>query len=233
MKNFSTKTTTFFLGIVCCVFLLPTSFARAQQLQGSFQGGSWLDAYVQIQQTVTPIGSGSVFQTGGQFGVGGVGVQSNTNPVVSGQTNLNSADLANQNDFSTGTTNNVANPNQFNSQTSNTISSSIPDNSGTCPTSFVTVLDILLFFKCIITVSIIPLLFAIAISVFVWGIVQYIKNAADSKKREEGRNFMVYGVVSIFVIVSMWGLVGFLRNTFFGGTGAVFLPRTPQQQSPQ
>lgn len=227
-----TKTTTFFLGIVFCVFLLPVSLVHAQQLEGSFQGGSWLDAYVQIQQTVTPVG-GSVFQVGGQFGTGGTGVPANTNPMISGQTNLNSTDLVNQNDFSAGTTNGTANPNQFSGQTSNTISSSVPDNSGTCPTTFVTVLDILLFFKCIITVSIIPLLFAIAISVFVWGIVQYIKNAADSKKREEGRNFMVYGVVSIFVIVSMWGLVGFLRNTFFGGTGAVFLPRTPQQQSPQ
>ena len=54
------------------------------------------------------------------------------------------------------------------------------------------------------------------------GIVQYIKNAADSKKREEGRNFMVYGVVSIFVIVSMWGLVGFLRNTFLVEQGRCF-----------
>ncbi len=220
-----------------CVFLLPVSFAHAQQIQGSFQGGSWLDAYIQIQQTSTPIYGSSVFQQNGSVSnldtnMNGADFQQ-TQSFINRPTNLNSADLVNQNDFSTGTTNNVANPNQFNSQTSNTISSSIPDNSGTCPTSFVTVLDILLFFKCIITVSIIPLLFAIAIGVFVWGIVQYIKNAADSKKREEGRNFMIYGVVSIFVIVSMWGLVGFLRNTFFGGTGAVFLPRTPQQQSPQ
>lgn len=219
--------------LVTFIFSITLFFApgilRAQQLQGSFQGGSWLDAYVQIQQTVTPIG-GSVFQTGGQFGVGGTGMPTNTNLITSGQTNLiNNPDIANQNSFSTDTVNGGTNQNQFNGQTSTTISTVVPDNSGTCPTSFVTVLDILLFFKCIITVSIIPLLFAIAISVFVWGIVQYIKNAADAKKREEGRNFMIYGVVSIFVIVSMWGLVGFLRNTFSIGNGQVLLPRTPRQ----
>lgn len=220
------------------LFFAP-GILHAQQIQGSFQGGSWLDAYVQIQQTSTPIYGSSVFQQNGSVNnlntsMNGADFQQTqsliqTQSFINTPTNLNSPDLVNQNAFSTGATNGTANPNQFNGQTSNTISSFVPDNSGTCSTTFVTVLDILLFFKCIISVSIIPLLFAIAISVFVWGIVQYIKNAADSKKREEGRNFMIYGVVSIFVIVSMWGLVGFLRNTFSLGNGQVLLPRTPRQ----
>ncbi len=221
------------------------------QAQGSFQGGSWLDAYVIIQQSVTPIGGGgngggnSLFYTGGQFGTNGVGVPSSAHPfvnlpsnlnspdLVNQASNLNSPDLVNQNAFTEGATNGVANPNQLSSQPSSTITSTIPNNSGSCPTKFVTVLDILLFLKCIISVSIIPLLFAIAISVFVWGIIKYIRNAEDSKKREEGRNFMIYGIVSIFVIVSMWGLVGFLRNTFFpNSAGQIFIP-APRTQSPQ
>ncbi len=231
MSFFSKK---ILLTVALTFFYLMSAGSVHAQAQGSFQGGSWLDAYVQLQQTVTPIG-GSSFQMGGQFGNanGYGGVQNNINPIVSGQTNLNSADMVQQQDFSTGTTNNVANPNQFSTQSTNTITTTVPNNSGACSTNFVTVLDILLFLKCVITVSIIPLLFAIAISVFIFGVIKYIRNAEDSKKREEGRNFMIYGIVSIFVIVSMWGLVGFLRNTFFpNSAGQIFIP-APRTQSPQ
>ncbi len=97
----------------------------------------------------------------------------------------------------------------------------------TCSNNFNTVVDIIEYAKCIISGALIPLLFAVAIGVFIWGVIQYLKNTTDPKKREEGRNFMIYGIVSLFVMISIWGLVGFLVNTF--GVSTEFVPSLPQE----
>jgi glycerol-3-phosphate acyltransferase PlsY len=36
----------------------------------------------------------------------------------------------------------------------------------------------------------------------------------DEEKRTTGRNTMIYGIVAIFVILSVWGLVNILNGTF-------------------
>lgn len=58
----------------------------------------------------------------------------------------------------------------------------------------------------------IPLLVAVALLVFFWGLVQFILNAADEDKRKEGKQHMIWGIVGLFVMVSVWGLVGFLGS---------------------
>jgi hypothetical protein len=65
------------------------------------------------------------------------------------------------------------------------------------------------------------------VGVFIWGVIQYLRNTTDPKKREEGRSFMIYGIVSLFVMISIWGLVGFLGNTF--GVSTTFVPSLPQE----
>ena len=56
----------------------------------------------------------------------------------------------------------------------------------------------------------IALSFGVALLVFLWGVVKYIKNSGDEKTREEAKYYMLYGVVGLFVMVSVWGLVRFL-----------------------
>lgn len=73
---------------------------------------------------------------------------------------------------------------------------------------------ILNFFTCLITQSIIPLLITLAIVYFIYGVVKYIMNANEAAEREEGRKFMIWGIVALFVIVSIWGLVKLLAGTF-------------------
>lgn len=97
----------------------------------------------------------------------------------------------------------------------------------TCSNNFTTVVDIIEFVKCVISGALIPLLFAVAVGVFIWGVIQYLRNTTDPKKREEGRSFMIYGIVSLFVMISIWGLVGFLGNTF--GVSTTFVPSLPQE----
>lgn len=73
----------------------------------------------------------------------------------------------------------------------------------------------------------IPILITLAVIYFFWGLANYILNAGDTEKKEEGRNIMIWGIVALFVMVSIWGLVGLIGSTFGiqqGGTGAGFIP---------
>jgi heme A synthase len=75
---------------------------------------------------------------------------------------------------------------------------------------------------------IIPLLIAIAVIVFFWGIIKYIGSQGDADKRTEARGLMIWGVVALFVMVSVWGLVGILKNTFsVNGGGTPTAPAVP------
>ncbi|MFT5360117.1 MAG: hypothetical protein ACI88L_000599, partial [Candidatus Paceibacteria bacterium] len=60
---------------------------------------------------------------------------------------------------------------------------------------------------CLLT-RVIPLLVTAAVVVFVYGIVTYIRNAENAEKRKEGNLFMMYGLIALFVMVSIWALVG-------------------------
>jgi len=93
-----------------------------------------------------------------------------------------------------------------------------------CRGNIKTVADFFNFFTCLISRSIVPLLITAGTVVFIYGVVQYIAGANDQTKREEGRKFILWGIIGLFVIISVWGLVGLLSNTFqFGNV----LPQLP------
>jgi len=72
----------------------------------------------------------------------------------------------------------------------------------------------------IINQIIVPVLFAIAFIVFVWGAFQtFIVGASSEDVKEKGRNLMLWGLIGFFVMVSVWGLVNILTGTIqFGNT---------------
>lgn len=75
--------------------------------------------------------------------------------------------------------------------------------------------DLLCYITRIINDSVIPLIFALAVVVFVWGTVNFfILNSDDEKKREQGRQFMIWGIIALAVMLSVWGLVRILGGTF-------------------
>ena len=59
-----------------------------------------------------------------------------------------------------------------------------------------------------------PLLIAIAVIILLIGIINYIRAGDDEEKRSKGRNEMIYGIIGLFVMVSIWGLVAILSGTF-------------------
>jgi len=66
---------------------------------------------------------------------------------------------------------------------------------------------------------------AIAVIIFLWGVVSYITAGADEEKRATARSLMIYGIIGLFVMVSVWGLVAVLGRTFNVGQGGT--PLTP------
>ncbi len=72
--------------------------------------------------------------------------------------------------------------------------------------------------------QLIPLMMAIALLVFFWGLVKYIWNSGSEDAKEEGKNVMIAGIVGLFVMVSIWGIVGIIANTFGVQTGGTQSP---------
>ena len=83
-----------------------------------------------------------------------------------------------------------------------------------CGAGITNLTNLINFFTCLIIDSVIPLLFVTSIAGFVYGILKYFLNPDNEEKRKEGKGFMIWGLIAIFVMVSIWGIVGILSNTF-------------------
>jgi heme/copper-type cytochrome/quinol oxidase subunit 4 len=67
--------------------------------------------------------------------------------------------------------------------------------------------------------SVVPLLFAIAVVYLLWSIVKFIEaGSGDPKTRDAARDAIVLAVILLFVMTSIWGLVGVLKGSFTFGT---------------
>lgn len=71
--------------------------------------------------------------------------------------------------------------------------------------------------------STIPFIIALAVLVFLWGIFQLVLSGDSEEKQKEAKNIIFYGIICLFVMVSVWGLVRILTATFFNNT--FFLPQ--------
>jgi NADH:ubiquinone oxidoreductase subunit 2 (subunit N) len=69
---------------------------------------------------------------------------------------------------------------------------------------------------------IVPVLFAIAFIVFLWGAFQtFIMGASSEETKDKGKALMLWSLIGFFVMISIWGLVGILTGTVgFGNNGA-------------
>ena len=71
--------------------------------------------------------------------------------------------------------------------------------------------------------SLVPIIVSLTVIVFLWGIFQLVQsNSEDSRK--DAIKIITFGVIALFVMISVWGLVAILSNTFFGGN-ALFIPQ--------
>ncbi len=75
----------------------------------------------------------------------------------------------------------------------------------------------------------IPILIGLALVVFFFGLFKYVKTGFGDKNEVEGsKSLMLWGIIILFVMFSVWGLVAILQGTFFGNeTIPVTLPDVP------
>lgn len=75
----------------------------------------------------------------------------------------------------------------------------------------------------------VPVVFALAFIVFIWGVFQFfIVGGHDEEGKEKGKALMLYGLIGFFVMVSVWGLVNILTGTLDLNDQEVPLPSTPE-----
>lgn len=78
--------------------------------------------------------------------------------------------------------------------------------------------------------TLIPLVFGIALLVFIWGIFQYfILGGGDESKREEGKELMLWAIIGFVVMVSIFGIVNMISSGLgFSGSDTIQnIPNVP------
>lgn len=67
---------------------------------------------------------------------------------------------------------------------------------------------------------IMPIVIVLGVIWVIWGIIQFVTNT-NEEERAKAKMHIVYGVVGLFVIISLFGLVGFIQNLLGVGGGAL------------
>lgn len=74
-----------------------------------------------------------------------------------------------------------------------------------------TLTDVALFIASLIN-AVIPILVGVAVIMFLWGLIRYI-TTPDPAKKKEAISVIIYGIITLFVMVAVWGLVYLIANT--------------------
>lgn len=61
--------------------------------------------------------------------------------------------------------------------------------------------------------QLIPVIIGLAILFFIYALLKYVTAGGDEEKAKEARGLIIWGVIIIFVMTAVWGLVGFVQNT--------------------
>ena len=59
-----------------------------------------------------------------------------------------------------------------------------------------------------------PVLISLAVLFFLWGLARYMLKTDDVEGRKGAKDIMMWGVIIIFVMTSLWGLVNLLELSF-------------------
>lgn len=62
--------------------------------------------------------------------------------------------------------------------------------------------------------AIVPVIFALAFAAFIWGVMNYFFVHGDEEtKRAEGKKFVLWGILGLAVMFSVWSIVNMLLST--------------------
>ena len=75
---------------------------------------------------------------------------------------------------------------------------------------------------------IVPALITIAVVYFIWGVISFM-TSSDEEAKKMGRTKIINGLISLFIIVAFWGIIGLVKRSFGvdNATGDSVVPCVP------
>ena len=87
-------------------------------------------------------------------------------------------------------------------------------SSGTVYAQTVNVDGLITKFGTYIVDPILLVIFASGFFMFMWGLFQFMLNISRGEDTGDGKRHMIYGTLGMLVMVSVYGIISFLDNTF-------------------
>lgn len=56
------------------------------------------------------------------------------------------------------------------------------------------------------------LMVGVAVVIFLWGVVEFFKNADNAEERGTGIRHMIWGVIGLTIMISFAGIIGIIKN---------------------
>ena len=57
-------------------------------------------------------------------------------------------------------------------------------------------------------------IFAAGFLLFMWGLVKFMWNVGEGGDQTEGKQHMLWGLIGMFLMVSIWSVIALIDNTF-------------------
>jgi hypothetical protein len=59
----------------------------------------------------------------------------------------------------------------------------------------------------------VPIASTLVVVFFFWGLAMFVLAAGDEEQSQKGKRIMIGGILALFVMVTIWGIVGFMQNS--------------------
>lgn len=56
--------------------------------------------------------------------------------------------------------------------------------------------------------------FIVAFVIFLWGVLEFVRNANNPEARKKGQDHMIWGVIGFVIMIGVYGIMNILINTF-------------------
>lgn len=60
------------------------------------------------------------------------------------------------------------------------------------------------------------LLMALAVAYFLYGVMMFVKDQSSEDAQVQGKRHMVWGVIGLAIMVSVWGILNFINEFVIG-----------------
>ena len=70
-----------------------------------------------------------------------------------------------------------------------------------------------------------PFLVALALFLFIYGLMKFLSKGGSEESVTEGKKLMLWGIIALFMMLSVWGIVRILLQSFGFPIGIPLSPR--------